>query len=405
MSAGQPQPGNHSIREQLYDYISDLRIVSSHTHILSDQQLAQTDLDFILSNSYLAWVCPPPEKTHAARQEYILAHQCNSYFRWLFKSLHKIYGVEVTADSFEELDARIKKAKEDSAFHINILKNSCGFERAILDKADIPGYDNGHPDVFSPAYRINMFMDGYSSTASDYNGVKAYDHIDIGSISTFDEYLEAMKAEIRNKKQQGIVAIKNATAYERSQIYDNTDKHKAAKAFFNPGASAEDIRNFGDYIMFTIAGLAEELGLPIQMHAGLGNIDNTRAIGMRKLIESYPNVKFDIFHAGYPWTSDVLALLHNLKNTYVDLCWLPLLSTTEAKDFLIKALEVASAHRICWGCDTLTSEESFGAVLAMRAVFSDALTDMILDGALDLEYAKYIAHRILVDNPKELYKL
>jgi len=395
----------NNIKEQLHEYIAELHIYSSHTHILSDEQLADTDLDFILKNSYLSWTCPLPENTLSARKEYITANKCNSYFRWLFEALYKIYGVKVTAENFEELDMRIKKANKDSAFHLEILKKYCGFGRAVLDKADIPGYDNSHPDVFAPAYRINMFMDGYSRTAADYNDVRAYDHIESESINTFDEYLEAMKSDIYERKKQGIVAIKNATAYERNQIYENTDKEKAAKAFDNPKATNEDIKNFGDYIMFKIAAMAGELNLAVQMHAGLGNIDNTRAIGMKKLIESNPNVKFSIFHAGYPWMSDVFALLHNLKNTYVDLCWLPLISTTEAKDFAKKALEVASAHRICWGCDTLTSEESFGAVLAMRNVLSDALTDMVLDGAMDLEYAKYIAHRILVDNPKELYNI
>lgn len=394
-----------NVREYLYEYISKLRIISTHTHILSDKQLEGTDLQFIISNSYLSWMCTPPGKDVNARMQYVMANKCNSYFRWLFESLRLLYGVEITGDKFDELDARIKDAHKENTFHLEILKNYCGFECAILDKADIPGYDNSHPEMFSPAYRINMFMDGCSRTACDYNGVSAYNYLNSGSITSFDQYIEAMCTEISTKKNNGIVAIKNASAYERNQVYDNTDRLKAGLAFDNPYATSEDIKNFSDYIMFSIAGLAEELDLPIQMHAGLGNIDNTRAIGMRKLIQTFPNVKFDIFHAGYPWISDILALLHNLKNTYVNLCWLPIISTTEAREFIKKALEVAGAHRICWGCDVLTAEESYGAVLAMRHVLADALADMIIDDAMDMEYAEYVVRRILYDNPKELYKI
>ncbi len=130
-----------------------------------------------------------------------------------------MYGVELTAENFDELDARIKNAYKDNKFHLDIL-NYCGFERSILDKFDNPGSDNNHPDIFSAAF----------------------------------------------------------------------------------------------------------------------------------------------------------------------------------------ALEVGSAHRICWGCDVRTGEDSYGTVLAMRHALADALTDMVMDGAIDMEYAQYIARRILYDNPKELFK-
>lgn len=393
-----------NVKEDLYQYISNLPIVNTHTHIFSDKQLENIDLDLIISNSYLTWMVNPPGKSIESRREYILANKCNSYYRWLNESLRDLYGLELTADNYGELDERIKTAYKGSKFHLDILQK-CGYEKSILDKFDNPGHDNNHPDVFSPAFRINSFMMGYDRTARDYRGISAYDFIDSSSVSTFDEYLEAMCAVIRTRKKQGAVAIKNPSAYDRSLIYDNTDKLKASRAFDNPNASIEDKKNFSDYIMFTITDLAEELGMPIQIHTGMGCIDNTRAINLRKLIQTHPNTKFDILHASYPWTSDAFALLHYFNNTYIDICWLPILSSFEAKEFIKKALEVGNAHRICWGCDVRTSEDSYGALMAMRHVLSDALTDMVVDGAMDMEYAQYVAKRILYDNAKDLFKV
>ena len=390
--------------ELLYDYVVRLPIINTHSHHLSDDQFNNVNLDFILANSYASWMSPPPEPNYDARREYVLENRCNSYFHWLFKGIQALYGIKVLPENFDTLDALIKTAYQDAAYHIDALKQSCGYTCVILDKCDDPGSDNGHPEIFAPTYRVNMFMHGFSKEARDHNGNSPYD-VFKQDVKSFDDYLSAMKNLICERKSMGSIALKNAAAYERDLMYCNTDKDLASKAFNNPNASSQDIRNFGDYIMFEITKIADELSLPIQVHTGLGILDNTRAIGIRKLLQTFPNVKFDIFHAGYPWTGDVLALLHNFKNSYVDLCWLPIISTTEAKEFVKKALEVSSAHRICWGCDTWVSEESMGAVLAIRHVLADALSDMIIDGAMDMEYAQYIAHRILFDNAKELYKL
>jgi hypothetical protein len=60
---------------------------------------------------------------------------------------------------------------------------------------------------------------------------------------------------------------------------------------------------------------------------------------------------------------------------------------------------------MCWGCDTWTSEESYGARLAMEHALGIATTHLVNDGAIDLEYAKYAITRILYENPKEIFKI
>lgn len=395
-----------SIREELYEYISGLAVINTHSHHLADGQFPDgMGLDFILKNSYIAWAADPPEPDIESRRQYILANRCNSYFRWLFEGIKAIYGLEATAVNFDAIDELIRTAHKDRSYHIQLLKDQCKYERVILDKYDDPGSDNSHPDLFAPAFRINMFPFGYSTEARDHNGSGPYGLFHDQDIRSFHDYLEAMKAVISEKKKKGAVALKNALAYDRPLFFENDSIEKACRAFHNPLATKEEIRDFGDFIMFHIAGIAKELDMPIQIHTGLGTLDGTRAIGLRKLIETNPDVRFDLFHGGYPWTSDVLALLHNYKNVYADLCWLPLISTQEAREFIQKALEVSSAHRILWGCDTWTGEESYGALLAVHHALTEALADMILDGAMDMEYAKYCAKRILYDNAKELFKL
>ena len=48
-------------------------------------------------------------------------------------------------------------------------------------------------------------------------------------------------------------------------------------------------------------------------------------------------------------------------------------------------------------------DDSVGALLAMEHVLAKALEAMIEDGAIDYEYAVYIARRILHDNGADLF--
>jgi len=390
------------IRSELHRYISGSRIINTHSHHLSDKQYENPDLHFILTNSYSSWMCKPPEDKDSVRG-YLLANRCNSYFRWLFAGLEALYGLDVKAENIYEIDRRIREAHRDKRFQHSVLKNECGYDRVFLDKYDDPGSDNGYPEIFTPVYRINRYFFGYDREARDHNGNSPFDLPGFNNVKTFDDYMDAMKEDIAKAKARGAVALKNANAYERDIAYRKATRKQAARAFNNQGATDAEIRDFQDFIMFELTAVARDFELPFEIHTGLGKLDGSGPIGLRELIAAFPDVAFDLFHAGYPWTGDMLGLLHNFLNTHVNIVWLPMISTREAKEFIVRALEISSANRICWGSDTWTSEESMGAVLALRHVLAAALTEMVEDGAFDMEYAKHIADRILRENAIELY--
>ena len=91
------------------------------------------------------------------------------------------------------------------------------------------------------------------------------------------------------------------------------------------------------------------------------------------------------------------------RRVYADLCWLPLISTSAAKRFLREALEIGGSNRILWGCDTWTSEESYGAVLAFRRVVSEVLSEMCQEGYLSCEEACYTVGQIWRGNALKLF--
>jgi predicted TIM-barrel fold metal-dependent hydrolase len=224
---------------------------------------------------------------------------------------------------------------------------------------------------------------------------------EFGDLDAFTDFVSGLIAE---NVKNGSVCIKNAIAYDRTVNFKETEKDKAAKVF-SSDASAEDIRHFQDYLFLYICRVAAELDVPVQCHTGLGCLDGTRAIGLNEIIEKNPETKFVLFHASFPWTNDVLALLHNYPNVYVDICWLPLLSPTAAVNTLHELIEVGTSDKICWGCDTWTSEESYGARLAVNSVLTDVLDAKVSSGYLCANGAEQVARNILFNNAKTLYKL
>lgn len=128
-------------------------------------------------------------------------------------------------------------------------------------------------------------------------------------------------------------------------------------------------------------------------------------MAMREVIEKNPYTKFVLFHCSYPCLDDINGLLHVYGNVYPDLCWLPIISTSAAERMVHELIEVGTSDKVCWGCDTWTSEESYGALLAGRYVLAKVLSSKVNEGYISMEYARIIADNILYNNAARLYKL
>lgn len=398
------------ISDTIYQAITESPVNSTHSHHLPDHEMPRLTLFRVFQQSYVNWCMTGfTADAQEARSRIFDVYRCNSYVTWLIRALETLYpavGQPLSVDTWDNYDRLIRKAHQNPEHHLNILRERCGYETIILDQYNDPGSDNGHSDLFKPTYRLDAFFSGYAKNGRDHNGVSPYDMIDAPSDVTLPEYLSAIRQSIhRAQQRQDTVALKVAIAYERDLYFQNFDLSKAAHGFRRKEASSQDIHNFQDYLMDSIMAYAAEFNLPVQIHTGLGQLKGTRAMALSDLIERHPDTQFDLFHASFPWTDDVLALAHNYQNVYIDLCWLPLLSPTRAITFIKEALEVTDANRLLWGCDTWTSEESYGALLAARYCISAALGSLVEDGRFSQLDAVQYARQILHGNTERLFNM
>ncbi|MGL4337034.1 MAG: hypothetical protein ACRCST_09055 [Turicibacter sp.] len=96
--------------------------------------------------------------------------------------------------------------------------------------------------------------------------------------------------------------------------------------------------------------------------------------------------------------------MNTYHNVYPDLCWVAQISTTACERLLHELIETSHSNKICWGCDTWASEDSFGALLAIRHVLAKVMAEKVMDDYMSMSDAKDLINRILYTNAKELYK-
>ena len=394
--------------DHLMEYVRTRPIANTHCHHLRDQDFASYDLDVLLKNSYVAWCGVPWSETRESRVNLLEQVRFNSLFVWLHKSLQEVYRLDgpLTADNWERLSSMVREAHRDRQRHIEMLKDLCGYARVIQDAYWDPGSDNGHPDLFTPTFRVNSFLFGYSRTVVDHDGNNAlalYDR----RIQDIDEYVGFVREMIRLKIDQGCVALKVPVAYDRRLDFEPTTKEAAQRAFVPEGAQAgeADVKAFQDYVFYEMCKIAAEFDVPVQCHTGMGKLRRTQAMWMREVIEQNPQTRFVLLHCSYPWVDDTTALLRYYPNVYPDLSMLPLYSTSSCQRILHELIEGGTADKVCWGCDTWTPEESYGSLLAFRHVLVKVLAEKVDDGYFSVDDARAVADNITYQNPLKLYRL
>ena len=386
--------------KSLHEHIDSLPILSTHEHHRYPYPPGG-GLEYLFENSYLNWHRGPSD-----RRAFLDLMSANSYFVWYEKALDDLFGFggEITEANWDAISEKIDAALADPDFHDDVFANKCRYTRAIQDSYWDPGSDNGRPDLYAPAFRVNSFLYGSHAEYRDDNGNNA--QALYGRCESLDEYLAMIDRVIAEKKASGCVCLKSALAYDRSLDFRPQSKRAAERVFGRPPSDVapEQLKAFGDFIFDYICGLAAKHDLPLQNHTGLGKLAGSNPMNLIPMIEKHPETRFVLFHCGYPWIEEVSALSHNYPNVYIDLCWLPIICTSAAERALHSLIEAArDSSRVTWGGDCWLVTESYGGSLAMRHVLAKVLSEKVADGYLSEARARRLAERILSENAKELY--
>ena len=334
--------------------------------------------------------------------------------------LKKFYGVEkVTLESLEGMIPKLLDLTDEKLFE-SILDEA----KIVARLENISGDTNWIKNLFNGTQKLTPKAIPVIKTPPlqsiccfgdvQYN----MEPLDI-TVTSLDEYLDGCRKLFDCWVKAGAVAFKDQSAYSRTINYENPTKHEAEKVFnlmmSDPRkrlAYPDQQKPLGDYLFHEFMRMARDLDIPVQIHTGhmagtKNEIRKTNAIQLTNLINLHQDVKFDIFHANWPYSGELLFLAKNYPNVAIDFCWANIIDPIYCQNMMKQAVSSVPHSKVHgFGADYggMTDRAWAHAKIAKDNI-SIALSDLVEIEYIDLDEAKEIAKGWLFDNPNRFFKL
>ncbi|NOZ74177.1 MAG: amidohydrolase family protein [FCB group bacterium] len=331
--------------------------------------------------------------------------------------LKKFYGEdELTLAALKRMQGRLLDLSDEKTFD------------GILEEANIAvRLEDVWPNVgkvirgtlkLTPRSRLVISLPRYHKICN-YEDVQA-NVAPLGNIvDSLDAYLETCREIFKAHKKFGAVAFKDQSAYDRTLDYGNPTRTEA-ETIFNwfmedprrKAAYPNQTKPLDDYLFHEFMRMARDLNLPVQIHtghmAGIRNdIVKANAILLTKVIELHRDVRFDLFHANWPYSGELLFLCKNYPNVTIDFCWANIIDPVYCQNMFKQALSCVPHGKIHgYGSDFVGCvDRTWAHAQIARENIAIALSDMVDIDYLSLDEAKEVAHRWLFTNANNFYRL
>ena len=237
-------------------------------------------------------------------------------------------------------------------------------------------------------------------------------------LAGYEDFLRRTMAD--NQQKHGGVAIKFEAAYFRTLYF--TDPPRAhAEAIYNKYRSggvpsADEYREFQDYIFRVILNQAEKLHLPVHVHSAVGigdyfSLTRGNVLNLENVLrdQRYKGVTFVLLHGGWPYEREA-ALLTAVKNVYLDTSFqTEMLYPSQFKD-VVKQMLTLFPDKMMYGSDAFPFNDALGAEESMwlaarttRTALAAALAELVEEDAISEAKALELARGYLHDNAARLY--
>jgi uncharacterized protein len=442
-----------TLAQRMTEVVGAIRLVDTHEHLLSEEERNRAALDFSylfphygssdlvsagmppalleavrmgarpvlserLTRTWWMRKTPPliapsrpdlsPQERWKALEPFWGHTRTTGYGTCLRIAMRDLFGVEdLNAATHERLSEAITASRR-AGWYRHVLKDKAHIELGIQDDFRT-AVDR---ELFVPVVRLDHFA--CASSRADLRAIEA----DTGlAVHGLDDLVAAMQAAFDRYRAEGAVGVKIGVAYRRGIRFEKTARADAERAFnrlfghLGEGPSWEEARPLQDYMFHQIVRAAVERDLPIQIHTGLqegnGNLlENSNPRHLAGLCLEYGRARIDLFHGGYPYMGEALALAKNFPGVHLDLCWLYIISPSAAARLLHEAIETVPANKIfAFGGDFIIPEGSYGHSVMARRVVSRVLAGKVEDGWLTEEEAAGLARKILRENAAAFFRL
>ncbi len=346
-----------------------------------------------------------------------------AYGRSLLLAARDLFEIDdINAVTYQRLSEKISASNYKGWYH-HVLKQRANIECAVvqsLEEFDPTPLEEVDRSLFAPVAAMNDFI--LLCGRADLAALALRSGVAIHSLS---DLLQALDVVFERAVAAHVVGVKVSVAYARSLDFEKVAQADAERVFNQlsryppmlaampspPPVSWAEAKPLQDYMMHHVVRRAIEHDLPIQIHTGLqegnGNLlANSHPLHLTQLLIEYPEARFDLLHAGYPYQSQMATLAKNFPNAYVDLCWVHVISPWVARQTLHELIETVPANKIfAFGGDYIFVEGAYAHSRLARDNVAQVLTEKIEVGYLGEEEALGLAHKLLRDNARQFFRL
>jgi len=372
------------------------------------------DLEKVFKGAYLH-VPRNIKKMCESLQKKIGSDALNS-IRLAFKQLYDIDILPIKLEKMELLNDKIKEAYKDPSYIYNTLTHKLNITNIILDiKPNLWEYWK-HPivqstiridDVIFPFIRLDTYKYRISNAKHQ---IEQYGEKNDQSLDTLDDFDNVLEKYFNSLRYMANT-IKIGSAYERSIhfLYEKNEDGKISQIFKKiqkkeDYIDEQEMRRWGNYVVTSLLEYARKEKLPVQVHTGMASMVETNPIYLLDIIRKFSDVKFDIFHGGYPFHHTIPGILTQRFNAYVDLCWMPILSQSATKRLLHELIEMKCTNKVfAFGGDCENLEGTYGALLLIKDILAEVLIDFIKAKKISISDAVDIGNKMLYENPKKIF--
>jgi uncharacterized protein len=226
------------------------------------------------------------------------------------------------------------------------------------------------------------------------------------------EMVDAVGRAMGEAAAQGWVGLKTIIAYRTGLAVNPDVTRQEAEASLR---SDLPVRRRGkacrDLILREALVVAAELGLPFQIHTGMGDskirLAESNPLLLEELLHSAQGSagRIVLVHGSYPWTEELAYLAATRPNVWADLSLCNIFSPLTTADRLLRLVDLAPTDRILMASDGHQEPElHWFAAVTLRDAWERARSTLAAAGA-QASWLESVEHGIFEGNARALYGL
>jgi predicted TIM-barrel fold metal-dependent hydrolase len=226
------------------------------------------------------------------------------------------------------------------------------------------------------------------------------------------ELLEAVGRAMEEAASRGWVGFKTILAYRTGLAVNPDVTRQEAEASLR---SDVPVRRRGkacrDLILREALAIAADLGLPFQIHTGIGDSElrlvESNPLLLEELLHSPQGAagRIVLIHGSYPWTDELAYLAATRPNVWADLSLSNIFSPLRTADRLLRLVDLAPTDRILLATDAFQEPELYWfAAGVLRDAWGRVRSDLSAEGA-GANWLDAVQHAMFEGNARDLYGL